>query len=131
MVPGVLADLALHHDHAGTQAGRLGVGGQAAGHHGQVPPREHHVRAHRQPQGAEPVQLLALVGRHAEAPGPVRAAAQAAFDRAAATLEQEAAGWTEANSVSDDKLILLGDNRKNPVQFYPMKEVRYFFNVHK
>src|SRR4029078_4986902 len=35
----VLAEPALHHDHAGTQAGRFGLGGREAGDHAQGTPR--------------------------------------------------------------------------------------------
>ena len=65
---GVPAEAALHHHHAGAQARSLGLGGQPAGHHGQVAPGEGFLGPHRDPEDAEPAEFLALVGGNAEAP---------------------------------------------------------------
>jgi hypothetical protein len=98
----------LHHDPAGAERRDLGLVGRAAGDHGQRPPLEDLLRAEQHAEGAVPVQLVTLIGEHAEPPAAVTEAvpgqadviglaggvkaAQRALDRPAAALEQEAAG---------------------------------------
>jgi hypothetical protein len=98
----------LDHDPVGAERRDLGLVGRAAGHHRQRPALEHLLRAEQHAQRAIPVELVPLVGEHAQAPAAVPQsvpgqahvvglaghvqAAQRALDGPAAPLEQEAAG---------------------------------------
>jgi hypothetical protein len=108
----------LHHDPADAERRELGLVGRATGDHGQRPALEDLLRAEQHAERAVPVQLVTLIGQHAEPPAAVPEAvpgqadvigvaggvqaAQRALDRPAAPLEQVAAGGEDDGGDDED-----------------------------